>query len=949
MGGMKKMGLFDLLTKSFSEKEVDKLQPTVKAVLALEPKMQSLSDDELRAMTPKLKERFQNGESLNELLPEAFALVREAAFRVLQMKPYPVQVLGGIVLHQGRIAEMKTGEGKTLAATMPAYLNALEGKGVHIVTVNDYLATRDSEWMGKVYEFLGLRVGCILQDMTTEERQTAYNADITYGTNNQFGFDYLRDNMAIYNSSVVQRSLHYAIVDEVDSILIDEARTPLIISGQGDPSTEMYSRADHFVTGLEGRLIDPNEEESKLDSLMADHPLETVDYVVDKKRHSANLTERGSEKAEKAFGVENIADPSHMELMHYINQALKARTLMQRDIDYVVVDGEVKIVDEFTGRIMEGRRYSDGLHQAIEAKEGVEIKSESKTLATITFQNFFLMYDKLSGMTGTAMTEKDEFSEIYHLDVVEIPTNKPMIRNDRDDVVFKTQEGKFSGIVDEIKRVYASGQPILVGTEDIETSEHISRLLKKERIPHSVLNAKQHAKEAAIVAQAGRYETVTIATNMAGRGTDIVLGGNPEWMAKKEMSKKGYSEELIGWADSFRHVEPIEKFPVHLVNEEEEGEGAVSLISGQEILDARKLFQDLKAQFAIETKENAQKVVDAGGLYILGTARSESRRVDNQLRGRSGRQGDPGESRFYIALDDKLMYLYGGEKMRQLSESDMFPDDQPIEAKMLTKSIEMAQKRVESNNFATRKRVLDFDNVMNVQRKTIYSERNRVLNGENMKEYITEMIHSVISDAVDSFCAPDSDAQHWEVSGLSTFLDNLFIPEVRLNEEEIRSLSQPEVKNKIIAMADQFYQEKEKEMGTDVMRELERIILLRSVDTRWMDHIDAMEQLRQEINVRAYGNDDPVRAYANEGFEMFSEMNDNIRQETVRLIYHVVPASKMERTQVARGIREGGAGADASEQGSGTYVRKNKKIGRNDPCPCGSGKKYKNCHGKGRV
>ena len=944
------MGLFDFLTKSFSEKEIDKIKPLVNQVLDLEESMGALSDQALQAKTKEFKERYQKGESLDDLLVEAFAVVREAAWRVLGMKPYPVQIIGGIVLHQGRIAEMKTGEGKTLVSTMPAYLNAIAGQGVHVVTVNDYLATRDSEWMGKVHEFLGLRVGCILQNMSTGDRQAAYNADITYGTNNQFGFDYLRDNMAIYESGLVQRGLHYAIVDEVDSILVDEARTPLIISGQGDPSTEMYSRADHFIQTLEGRIMDPDEDNvNPLDQLLDGAPeLEKVDYLVDMKRKSANLTEQGNDKAEKFFHVDNISDPSHMELMHYINQALKARTTMKRDIDYVVVDDEVKIVDEFTGRIMEGRRYSDGLHQAIEAKENVPIKSESKTLATITFQNFFLMYEKLSGMTGTAMTEKDEFSEIYHLDVIEIPTNRPMIRKDQNDLIFKNEKSKFHAIVDEIVAVHETGQPILVGTVDIETSELISSLLKRVGVKHSVLNAKFHRQEAEIVAQAGRLGTVTIATNMAGRGTDIVLGGNPEWMAKKEMSGRGYSDELIEWADSFRHVEPDDRFPLSsVITEEEEAEAEVQFITGQEILDARKTFSQLKEKYGMETKENAEKVRAVGGLYILGTSRHESRRIDNQLRGRAGRQGDPGESRFFISLEDKLMYLYGGERMRSMSQSSMFPDDEPIEAGMLTKSIERAQSRVEANNFATRKRVLEYDNVMNVQRKTIYGERKRVLDGENMKDYIKAMIEGVISDAVDSFCPPAVPAESWELEGLFTYLNSLFLPKGAVAVTDIRGMSQEEFKDRLLSIAFDIYDKKEKELGEEVMREMERIVLLQVVDSKWMDHIDAMDQLRQEIAVRSYGQEDPVRAYGNEGYDMFAAMNEAIREDTVRLIYHVVPASSLERTQVATPTREI-SGDEPESEANQPFVRKGKKIGRNDPCPCGSGKKYKNCHGKNK-
>ncbi len=931
------MGLFSGFKKSFSEKEVKRIDPLADQVMALEKATEALTDDQLREKTESFKKRVAEGESLDALLPEAFAVVREGAWRVLGMKPYRVQVIGGIVLHQGRIAEMKTGEGKTLVATMPVYLNALAGKGVHVVTVNDYLATRDSEWMGKVYEFLGLTVGVVTQGLDNEERQEAYQSDITYATNNQLGFDYLRDNMAIYQNRLVQRGLHYAVVDEVDSILIDEARTPLIISGEGDESTEMYQRADQFIKTLEGRILDPSEELNKLEQLTAEYVEETVDYLVDEKRKASNLTEQGNSKAEAYFHVENISDPEHMELMHYIQQALKARNNMKRDIDYIVSDdGEVKIVDEFTGRIMEGRRYSDGLHQAIEAKEGVEIKKESKTLATITFQNFFRMYTKLAGMTGTAMTEEDEFAEIYKMDVVAIPTNKPIQRLDQNDQVYVSEAGKHRAIINQIKEVHAKGQPILVGTVDIEASELISKLLKKEGVKHNVLNAKHHAQEAEIVAQAGRLDAVTIATNMAGRGTDIVLGGNPEFMAKQDMRRKGYTDEMIEWADSYRAVKPEDQFP--------SSEDETIIITGEEIIEARRVFQNTKAEFKKETDENAAKVVAAGGLYILGTERHESRRIDNQLRGRAGRQGDPGESRFYISLDDSLMRLFGGERMRALVSSGRFEEDEAIEAKILTNSIERAQKKVESNNFAMRKRVLEYDNVMNIQRSTIYEERNRVLRGENMKETMIEMVHGVISDAVDSFCAPGTSPEEWELEGLFNYLNNLFLPKGILAVDRIQQMKQEDLKAQLITIADDLYEKKEKEIGEEAMRELERIVLLRVVDGKWMDHIDAMDQLRQGISIRAYGNEDPVRAYGNEGYEMFNELNESIREETVRLLYHVVPASNMKRTEVAKPTRESGGAQDQPEER--TFERKKKKVGRNDPCPCGSGKKYKHCHGK---
>jgi len=932
------MGLFSGLFKSFSDKELKKIEPLVDQVMALEAEMGALSDAELKAKTAEFKARYRAGETLDQLLPEAFAVAREGAWRVLGMKPYRVQVIGGIVLHQGRIAEMKTGEGKTLVATMPSYLNALAGEGVHVVTVNDYLAKRDSEWMGKVHEFLGLSVGCVVYGLTTEERQTAYRSDITYGTNNQFGFDYLRDNMAIYESGLVQRSLHYAIVDEVDSILIDEARTPLIISGEGDESTDMYFRADQFIRTLTGRIIDPSEELGKLEQLTQEYKEETVDFVVDEKRKSANLTEKGSAKAEAYFHVENISDPQHMELMHYINQALKARNTMKRDIDYVIDNDEVKIVDEFTGRIMEGRRYSDGLHQAIEAKEGVEIKSESKTLATVTFQNYFRMYKKLAGMTGTAMTEQDEFSEIYHMDVIAIPTNRPVQRVDRDDQVYLNEDAKYNAIVAKIKAVHATGQPILVGTADIANSERISEMLKRERISHNVLNAKQHAKEAEIVAQAGQKGHVTIATNMAGRGTDIVLGGNPEFMAKQAMTKKGYSDAMIEWADSFRQVADEDVFT-------EGTEEAPEIITGEQIKEARTLFQSLKAQFKAETDANAEEVVALGGLYILGTERHESRRIDNQLRGRSGRQGDPGESLFYISLDDKLIRLFGGERLRSLMTSGRFPEDEPIEAKLLTGAIERAQKKVESNNFAMRKRVLEYDDVMNVQRTTIYGERKRVLEGENMRDYIMALIHRVTVDAVDNFCAEGTEPESWELEGLFNYLNTMYLPKGILAVDTLRNMTKDQLKAQLIEIAEGIYARKEADMGEEVMRELERIVLLRVVDTKWMDHIDAMDQLRQGINIRAFGNDDPVRAYSNEGFEMYEAMNGAIQEETVRLVYHVVPASTMERREVATRVHEVG-GSDDSETENKPFKRTKKKIGRNDPCPCGSGKKYKNCHGR---
>lgn len=906
------MGLFSKIFKSFSQKEIKKIRPLVDGVLALEEEYGKLTNEQLAQKTNEFKERLNKGETLDDILVEAFATVREASWRVLGMKHYPVQIVGGIILHQGRISEMRTGEGKTLVATLPAYLNALNGLGVHVVTVNDYLAKRDMEWMGKIYNFLGLTVGCIVYGLTQTERQQNYAADITYGTNNQFGFDYLRDNMEIYKEDTVQRGLQYAIVDEVDSILIDEARTPLIISGEGDKSTDLYTIADNFVKTLEGRILDPEEsEKNKMDMLFEEQKLETVDFVVDEKRKSATLTEQGTAKAESYFKLENLSDAANMEIAHHINQALKARNTMHRDIDYVVADNEILIVDEFTGRIMQGRRYSDGLHQALEAKENVEIKSESKTLATITFQNYFRMYKKLSGMTGTAMTEKDEFAEIYNMDVIEAPTNKPVIRKDENDRFFATEKGKFLAVVEDIKETHATGQPILVGTISIEKSEVLSALLKRERIPHEVLNAKQHQREAEIVAQAGKFGKITIATNMAGRGTDILLGGNPEFSAKAEMRKRGFAEYLIDEADA--HSETDDK----------------------EILEARRIFQELKSEYKKETDENAEKVRAVGGLYIIGTERHESRRIDNQLRGRSGRQGDPGRSRFYISLEDDLMRLFAGS---QLDRFKNYPDDEAIEAKVLTMAIERAQKRVESNNFAMRKRVLEYDNVMNKQREVIYSERNAVLNGDDMRSNLESMIKLLIEDTVDSFCADGVSTNQWEIEGLQNYLSNIFLPKEIWKNIDISNLNKIQLKERLIEIAFSMYDDKEKEIGSDQMRELERVIMLRVVDSKWMDHIDAMDQLKQGIVVRAFGNEDPVRAYANEGFDMFNEMNQAIREETVRYIYHIMPESNIKREKVAKVV-------ESPKENQQPIKRTEKKIGRNEPCPCGSGKKYKNCHG----
>ncbi|WP_372996452.1 preprotein translocase subunit SecA [Lutispora sp.] len=858
------------LTKIFgnqNDREIKKLEKQVDAIEALEPQMQALSDAELRAKTDEFKSRLANGETLDDLLVEAFAVVREASRRVLGMRHFRVQLIGGIVLHQGRIAEMKTGEGKTLVATLPVYLNALEGKGVHVVTVNDYLATRDSQWMGKVYNFLGLSVGLIVHGLDHAQRQAAYNSDITYGTNNEFGFDYLRDNMVIYKEQMVQRELNYAIVDEVDSILIDEARTPLIISGVGEKSTHLYYIADNFVKTL--RRGADTKEESKAEMLTKyfegqEDDEETIknrgDYSVDPKAKTVMLTEEGIAKAERFFGIENLADPENMEIQHHINQALKARALMKRDIDYVVKDGEVIIVDEFTGRLMYGRRYSDGLHQAIEAKEGVKIERESQTLATITFQNYFRMYNKLAGMTGTAKTEEDEFRAIYNLDVVEIPTNKPMIREDYPDVVYKNEKGKFNAVVNEIAELHAKGRPILVGTISIEKSELLSSMLKKRGIPHEVLNAKYHEKEAEIVAKAGQMNAVTISTNMAGRGTDIVLG---------------------------------------------------------------------------------EGVKELGGLHIIGTERHESRRIDNQLRGRAGRQGDPGSSRFYISLEDDLMKLFGSDRIMNLMETIGMEEDMPIEHNLLTKAIENAQKRVESRNFDIRKHVLQYDNVMNKQREVIYAQRRQVLMEEDLKSSIIDMLKDVIFDAVDNFTVGSQYPEEWDITGLLEYLHNAFLPKRTLKVSDISGLEKEELKEAILDKSLELYEAKEAEIGPENMRELERVILLRVVDSKWMDHLDAMDQLRDGISLRAFGQQDPVQAYQIEGYDMFMELINNIKQETIKYVFNVSVNRVPQRQQVAEEV-------STNQEQSGGYkpIVKEAKIGRNDPCPCGSGKKYKKCCGK---
>ena len=910
------MSLLDKVFGTYSDREIKKIRPIMEKVLSLDSAMQKLTDEELRAKTDEFKGRVAGGESLDDILPEAFAVVREAADRVLGMKHFPVQILGGIVLHQGRIAEMKTGEGKTLVATLPAYLNALAGKGTHVVTVNDYLAERDKQWMGKVYTFLGMTVGCILHDMTPEERQVAYGADITYGTNNEFGFDYLRDNMVVYQENQVQRELFYCIVDEVDSILIDEARTPLIISGQGDESTELYTQAKNFVDTLSFRIKDQAEEAE--DRFNREFREETVDYVIDEKQKTATLTEIGQGKAEKYFGIDNLTDPDNTELLHHIHQALKAKGTMHRDIDYVVDEGEIIIVDEFTGRLMYGRRYSEGLHQAIEAKEGIEVRAESKTLATVTFQNFFRMYKKLAGMTGTAMTEESEFREIYNIDVVEIPTNKEVIRDDQDDAIYRSEDAKFRAVADEIARRHATGQPILVGTVSIEKSEKLSSYLKKRGIPHKVLNAKRHKQESEIVAQAGRYGAVTIATNMAGRGTDIVLGGNPEYMAKEKMVKEGYEPEMIEAADSYFETDD------------------------KEILEARKRFNDLRNEIKVETDAEKEKVIADGGLHIIGTERHESRRIDNQLRGRSGRQGDQGSTKFYISAEDDVIRLFAGDRFKKVMDGIDAPEDEPIEAKMLTRLIESAQRKVEGNNFSIRKNVLQYDDVMNKQREVIYTEREKVLKGDDLSGDIASMTEDLIDDTVDfNVKVNDKHEKYIDYEGIYRFGRAAF----DFDEDFLdghKEASADEIKRFMKEEAKEAYADKVKEFGEEAFREVERVVLLRVVDQRWMDHIDAMDQLRQGIGLRAVGQIDPVRAYAEEGFDMFEAMNESIREETVRIMYHVQNPEKMERKQVAKEVKTVNPDTGVQEP----IRRTEKKVGRNDPCPCGSGKKYKHCHGK---
>ena len=913
------MGFLDTLLGNTSTSRLKKLQPYIKQINEMEPKLKAMTDEQLRAQTALFRERLKNGETLDDIMVEAFATVREAAVRTVDMRHFDVQLLGGMVLHQGRISEMKTGEGKTLVATLPAYLNALAGQGVHVVTVNDYLAKRDAQWMGKIYRFLGMSVGCVVNGMERPEKQEAYNADITYGTNNEFGFDYLRDNMVVFREHMVQRELSYAIIDEVDSILVDEARTPLIISGEGEESSELYIDANRFVRSLT-RGSDLTQQSSS-DRILGEEVPEDGDYQCDIKKRTVQLTAEGIRKAEQRFGIENLGDPDNMEINHHIVQALRANALFVRDKDYVVQDGEVLIVDEFTGRLMIGRRYSEGLHQALEAKEGVKVEKENQTLATITLQNYFRMYKKLSGMTGTAKTEESEFMSIYDLDVVEIPTNQPLMRTDLDDAIFPTEKGKFDAIIEGIKKIHATGQPVLVGTISVERSEYLSDRLTRLGIKHEVLNAKQHAKEAEIVAQAGKRGQVTIATNMAGRGTDILLGGNPDFLARRDMRNEGMEDWLI--EEAVGHAET----------------------SDEEILAARAKYQQLYSMHkAITTKEH-DEVESLGGLFITGTERHESRRIDNQLRGRSGRQGDRGSTQFFVSFEDELMRRFGGERVSNMLNRFTSTDEQDeirLEMRMLTKQIETAQKRVEAMNFEMRKNVLKFDDVMNKQREIIYGQRRRVLMGEDVSDSIKTMIYSTIDGIAEAKCNPHAPKESWDLTALSQDICALTQMPARalFSQEEQKALSYEQMLQKLYAVADAAYaqtEERMKQAGVD-MRENERVLLLRTVDEHWMEHIDSMDQLKQGIGLRSYGQKDPVYAYTSEGFEMFDAMVDEIREQTVRRLYTM--QATLKRVQLAKPIEPKGDGANAS------YSRSEKKVGRNDPCPCGSGKKYKNCHGK---
>ena len=910
------MGLIQKIFGTYSQRELKSIYPIADKIEALEEEYRGLTDEQLQAKTPEFKQRLQQGETLDDILPEAFAAVREAADRVLGLRPYRVQLIGGIVLHQGRIAEMKTGEGKTLVATLPAYLNALTGNGVHIVTVNDYLAKRDSEWMGKVHRFMGLTVGLIVHDLTKEQRQAAYAADITYGTNNEMGFDYLRDNMAIYKDEQVQRGHSFAIVDEVDSILIDEARTPLIISGMGEKSTQLYDMAESFACRLKKYVVTETDDKEAEDETL------DADYIVDEKARTATLTARGIAKAEEFFHLDNLSDPENSTIAHHINQAIKAHGTMKRDVDYVVKDGEIIIVNEFTGRLMFGRRYSEGLHQAIEAKEHVSVQRESKTLATITFQNYFRLYSKLSGMTGTAMTEEEEFATIYKLDIVEIPTNRPVVRIDNEDAVYKTEQGKYRAVIRQVKECHEKGQPVLVGTVSIEKNELLSRMLTKEGIKHNLLNAKNHEKEAEIVAQAGQFGAVTVATNMAGRGTDIMLGGNAEYMATNDLRKAGYTDEVIADATGYAETD------------------------NSEILEARQLFADKLRQHKEEISGEADRVRQAGGLFIIGTERHDSRRIDNQLRGRAGRQGDPGETRFYISLEDDLMRLFGGERVQAAMERMNIDEDMPIESKMLTRSIQQAQTTVESRNFQARKSVLEYDDVMNKQREIIYGQRRQVLEGMDVKDVIMNMMNTSIAHLVQNAF---SGIQHLDMTSCQELLrqvEGLYFPKyaVRFSQEQLDAMDAQAVTNAFTQAAAGYYQQKEDEFTAPVMREVERVVLLRVVDEYWMEHIDAMSDLRQGIRLRAYAQTDPIIAYKKESLEMFEEMIAAIQDETVRRLYSVrlKKNEEVKRERVANATSE-------SVGGDGTVKkqpRKVKKIGRNEPCPCGSGKKYKNCCGR---
>ena len=912
------MGIF----KTYSQKEVKRVKPIVNKINELEEEISKLSDSELRGKTDYFKKQLAEGKTLDDILPEAFAVVREASKRVLGMRHFDVQLIGGIILHQGRIAEMKTGEGKTLVATLPVYLNALEGKGVHVITVNDYLAKRDSEWMGKLYKFLGLSVGLVIAGMEPKAKQEAYNADVTYGTNNEFGFDYLRDNMVIYKDQLVQRGLHYAIVDEIDSILIDEARTPLIISGRANQSSDLYKKAENFVSRLTPKVI---VEEDVKDYAQAEDN-EKYDYIVDLKAKSASLTQKGIKKAEEVFGLENFNDLENSTLVHHVNQALRAHGVMKKDIDYIVKDGEVLIVDEFTGRIMYGRRYNNGLHQAIEAKEHVKIADESKTLATITFQNYFRMYDKLSGMTGTAMTEEAEFEEIYNLDVVEIPTNKPMIRKDENDVIYKNENAKFKAIVKSIKESHEKGQPVLVGTVSIEKSEKLSKLLKQEGIKHEVLNAKYHEKEAEIVAQAGKFGAVTIATNMAGRGTDIILGGNSEFLAKEEMRRKKISHELIEEANTFYETDD------------------------EDILNARKEFKKLVDKYDEEIKEEKEKVVNVGGLKIIGTERHESRRIDNQLRGRSGRQGDIGESRFYIGLDDDLMKIFGGDTITKVYNSLGADEDMPIQSKMISRAVENAQKKVEGRNFTIRKNVLKYDDVMNAQREIIYAQRREVLDGENIHDNIIDMINSVAEATVNMYI--EGEEGKVNIEALNQDILNTY--GIDMAEYIKENVSEPEkISKELIKQANSKYTEKEVSIGSEEMRELERVVMLKVVDEKWMNHIDSMDELKNGIGLRAYGQQDPVVKYRIEGMDMFDEMISDIKVDVTKILMNIRQQGEAKRQETVKitgaaleAIHSVDGGAKIGTDVDRTIRNEGPKVGRNDPCPCGSGKKYKNCCGK---